>query len=40
MTDLAYALAREEELELVTRGRRTGRPHRVRVWFADRKSVV
>jgi deazaflavin-dependent oxidoreductase (nitroreductase family) len=40
MTDLADALAREEELELVTRGRRTGRPHRVRVWFAHDDGVL
>lgn len=31
---LAQSLEREEEIELVTRGRRTGRPHRVSLWFA------
>ena len=36
MTDdaLERALRTEEELELVTTGRRSGRPHRVTVWFA------
>lgn len=31
---LDAALRTAEELELETRGRRTGRPHRVTVWFA------
>ncbi len=30
----ARALERSDELELATVGRRTGRPHRVRLWFA------
>ncbi len=34
MTKLIEALRSAEELELVTRGRRSGKPHRVRVWFA------
>jgi deazaflavin-dependent oxidoreductase (nitroreductase family) len=32
--DLEDALRTSEELELETRGRRTGTPHRVTVWFA------
>ena len=36
MTDdlLERALRTAEELEIITTGRRTGRPHRVTVWFA------
>lgn len=34
MTDLLEALRSAAEFELVTRGRRSGEPHRVRVWFA------
>ncbi len=40
MTDLADALAREEELELRTRGRRSGRTHSVRVWFAHEDGTL
>jgi hypothetical protein len=40
VTRLADALARQEELELVTRGRRTGRQHTVRVWFAHEDGVL
>ena len=29
-----------EELELGTRGRRTGRPHSVKVWFAHEDGVL
>ncbi len=29
-----------EELTLITRGRRTGRPHRVTVWFAREGDVL
>lgn len=29
-----------EELELITRGRRTGRPHSVRVWFAHADGAL
>lgn len=32
--DLEQALQVAEELELITTGRRSGKPHRVRVWFA------
>ena len=28
------------ELELITRGRATGKPHRVRVWFAQEDGVL
>ncbi|MBI2324629.1 MAG: nitroreductase family deazaflavin-dependent oxidoreductase [Chloroflexi bacterium] len=38
MTD--EALARTEELELQTRGRRTGRIHSVRLWFAHADGVL
>ena len=41
MTDpLERALQTEEELEVVTTGRRTGRPHRVTVWFAYEPDVL
>jgi len=32
--DVERLLRTSEEIELVTRGRRSGRPHRVNVWFA------
>ncbi len=32
-SDVERALREADELELVTRGRRTGRPHAVRLWF-------
>ena len=34
VSDLAEALRTSDELTLETRGRRTGRPHRVTLWFA------
>jgi hypothetical protein len=34
------ALAAAEELELLTTGRRTGKPHTVRVWFAYDDGAV
>lgn len=37
---LADALRAEEELELRTRGRRTGRIHSVRVWFAHDDGLL
>jgi hypothetical protein len=33
-TDLERSLRTAEELELLTTGRRSGRPHSVRIWFA------
>lgn len=39
-TGLTDALRDEEELELRTRGRRTGRIHSVRVWFAHEDGVL
>lgn len=38
--DLARLLAEAEELELMTRGRRTGRPHSVTLWFAYADGVL
>lgn len=40
MADLAATLRDAEELELVTRGRRSARPHRVPVWFAHEDGVL
>jgi len=34
MRDLERALTTAEEIELITTGRRTGKPHVVTVWFA------
>ena len=34
------ALWRTEELELITRGRRSGRDHAVKVWFAHEDGVL
>lgn len=39
-TGLADALRDEEELELRTRGRRTGRIHSLRLWFAHEDGVL
>lgn len=38
--ELARALRETEELELVTHGRRTGRDHVVRLWFAYEDGVL
>ena len=38
--DLAEALATADELELVTTGRRSGRPHAVTLWFASGDGVL
>ncbi len=38
--DLAAALATADELELVTIGRRTGKPHSVTLWFAHVDDVL
>ena len=40
MSDIAGALRDAEEIELVTRGRKTGRPHSVRVWSAYEDGVL
>ena len=40
MDGIDAALRAAEELTLETRGRRTGRPHRVTVWFAYDPPVV
>jgi hypothetical protein len=40
MSDVAVALHDAEEIEVVTRGRRTGRPHRVRLWSAYQDGVL
>jgi hypothetical protein len=40
LAELAAALQTAEELELRTRGRRTGRSHRVRLWFAHEDGVL
>jgi deazaflavin-dependent oxidoreductase (nitroreductase family) len=34
------ALAEAEEVVLVTRGRKTGRPHEATVWFANEDGVI
>jgi hypothetical protein len=34
------ALRRAEEIELITRGRRTGRPHTVRLWSAFDDGIL
>jgi deazaflavin-dependent oxidoreductase (nitroreductase family) len=39
-TELEGALATAEELELITTGRRTGKPHAVTVWFAYHDGSV
>ena len=40
MTDAIAALRDAEEIELVTRGRRTGRPHAVRLWSAFDDGIL
>lgn len=40
LSEVEPALREAEELELVTRGRRTGRPHAVRLWFAYEDGVA
>ncbi len=40
MADLGDALRAVEELQLRTRGRRTGRTHVVRLWFAHENGVL
>ena len=40
MSDLAAALRDAEEIELRTRGRRSGRTHTARVWFAHEDGVL
>ena len=40
MTDAIAALRDAEEIELVTRGRRTGRPHAVTLWSALESGVL
>lgn len=40
MADLAEELRGAQELELVTRGRRTDRPHSVRLWFAHESGTL
>ena len=40
MADVIAALRSAEEIELVTRGRRTGRPHTVRLWSAFDDGVL
>lgn len=39
-TGLAHALATSDELTLITTGRRTGREHAVRLWFAYEDGVL
>jgi len=38
--ELVESLGHAEEVELITRGRRTGRPHAVRLWFAHEDGVL
>jgi hypothetical protein len=40
VTDVIAALRDAEEIELVTRGRRTGRPHTVKLWSAYDDGVL
>lgn len=40
MTDVAAALRDAEEIDLVTRGRRTGKDHDVRLWSAYEDGVL
>lgn len=35
-----HPLERMEAIDLITRGRRTGRPHRVELWFVYREGAV